>query len=208
MLKRFRRLILVNGCFALLLFTHIVAASDKTILVMGDSLSAGYGIDLQQSWVQQLQDKLSREQRAYTVINASVSGETTTGGAARLARLLQTHKPELVLLELGGNDGLRGQPIKIMRSNLSQMIEASRAINAKVVLVGIQIPPNYGARYAGAFANMFPALAQAHDIALVPFLLEGVALNPELMQSDGIHPVAEAQPLMLGNVWPVLEPLL
>lgn len=208
MLNWFRRLILVNGCLALLLFANVSLAADKTLLVMGDSLSAGYGIDLEQGWVQLLRTKLEQQAADYSVINASVSGETTTGGAARLAKLLQAHTPDLVLLELGGNDGLRGQPIKIMRNNLSKMIEMAQAAGAQVVLIGIQIPPNYGARYAQAFANIFPTLAKEYELALVPFLLEGVALNPELMQNDGIHPEASAQSLLLDNVWPALKPLL
>lgn len=208
MLSWFKRLILVNGCLLLVLCTAYAQANEKTLLVMGDSLSAGYGIDLQAGWVQLLQEKLYREQRPYRVVNASVSGETTTGGAARLAKLLQTHKPEVVLLELGGNDGLRGQPIKIMRRNLARMIELSQAANARVLLIGMQIPPNYGARYTESFASVYPELAQQYQVALLPFFLEGVALEAELMQPDGIHPTAEAQPLLLDNVWSKLEPLL
>ncbi|MDO3383938.1 arylesterase [Gilvimarinus algae] len=191
-----------------LLFALQAMAEPGRILVMGDSLSAGYGIDLEQGWANLLQEKLRDQGYEQRVINASVSGETTTGGRARLEKLLTTHSPTLVILELGGNDGLRGQPIKIMQSNLAAMIETAKSHEAQVLLVGIQIPPNYGARYADAFSDVFPALADEYELALVPFLLEGVALDNNLMQNDGIHPKAEAQPILLDNVWRVLEPML
>ncbi|MBU2886001.1 arylesterase [Gilvimarinus agarilyticus] len=203
-----KRLILVNSYLICLFLASFAQADNKTLLVVGDSLSAGYGIDIKQGWVHQLQLKLDREQLAYTVVNASVSGETTTGGKARLPKLLETHQPDIVLLELGANDGLRGQPIKIPHNNLANMITAVQNADAQVLLIGIQIPPNYGARYTEAFAGIFARLAQTYDTALVPFLLEGVALNPQLMLKDGIHPTAEAQPILLDTVWPYLKPLL
>ncbi|UTF61126.1 arylesterase [Gilvimarinus sp. DA14] len=208
MLNWFRRLILVNGCLLLLFSATSWAQQPQPILVMGDSLSAGYGIDLESGWVQLLREKLENEDFSHPVVNASVSGETTTGGAARLAKLLQTHKPGIVILELGGNDGLRGQPVKIMRDNLSAMIQSSLDADAEVLLLGMQIPPNYGARYTKMFSDIYPALAEQYQITLVPFMLDGVALNRELMRNDSIHPTAEAQPMILDNVWPYLAPLL
>lgn len=207
MINRIRRSILVNGCIALL-WAVSAFANANTILVMGDSLSAGYGIDLQDGWVQKLRTQLEQTHPSYQVINASVSGETTTGGRARLSKLLKTHQPSIAIIELGGNDGLRGQPLNIVRDNLRDMIEQSQQANAQVVLVGMQIPPNYGARYTQAFSELFAELAEEHETALVPFLLDGVALDKSLMQNDSIHPTAEAQPRILDNVWPVLEPLL
>ncbi|MCP8898011.1 arylesterase [Gilvimarinus xylanilyticus] len=207
MINRFRRSILVNGCIALL-WGLSTLASANTVLVMGDSLSAGYGIDLEDGWVQQLRTKLEETHPQYQVINASVSGETTTGGRARLNKLLQTHSPSIVVIELGGNDGLRGQPLNIVRENLSDMIKQSQQAEARVLLVGMQIPPNYGARYTQAFSELFAELAKEHETALVPFLLDGVALDKNLMQNDSIHPTAEAQPRILDNIWPVLEPIL
>ncbi len=207
MINRIRRSILVNGCIALL-WAVSALANANTILVMGDSLSAGYGFDLQDGWVQKLRTQLEQTHPSYQVINASVSGETTTGGRARLSKLLQTHQPSIAIIELGGNDGLRGQPLNIVRDNLRDMIEQSQQANAQVVLVGMQIPPNYGARYTQAFSELFAELAEEHETALVPFLLDGVALDKSLMQNDSIHPTAEAQPRILDNVWPVLEPLL
>ncbi len=177
------------------------------ILVLGDSLSAGYGMKLEEAWPSLLQEQL-QAQRLGTVINASVSGETSSGGKARLAELLKAHQPGIVILELGGNDGLRGQPLKLLRANLQAMIEMSESQGAKVLLVGMQIPPNYGARYTREFAKTYADLAQANQLALVPFLLEGVATRPELMQNDGIHAAAKAQTHLLNNVWPYLQPLL
>lgn len=192
----------------LVLAPFALANGDKSkILVMGDSLSAGYGIDLKYGWVTLLQERISAEY-SYRVINASVSGETSGGGLARLPALLKEHDPAIVIIELGGNDGLRGHPVNIMRSNLEQMIEMSKDIDAKVVLLGMQIPPNYGGRYTRTFQQTFPELAKKHDLALVPFFLEGVAGDTELMQRDGIHPTVDAQVTLLNHVWPVLEPLL
>lgn len=176
-----------------------------TLLVMGDSLSAAYGIEQEMGWVTLLAERLEDEA---DVINASISGETTSGGAQRLASIIGQQQPDIVLLELGGNDGLRGLPPTQMRSNLASMIEQSQQAGADVLLLGIDIPPNYGQAYRDAFTGVFYSLADEYDVPLVPFLLEDVALNTELMQDDGIHPTAAAQPLILDNVWPALEPLL
>lgn len=189
----------------LLMAGAVGAEAQPRLLVLGDSLSAAYGIEANQGWVALLERRL--EGRA-EVINASISGETSGGGAARLPELLGQHAPDIVLLELGGNDGLRGLPPRQLEANLTRMIEASQAAAAEVLLLGIDIPPNYGQAYRDAFTGVFHRLADDHDLPLVPFLLEGVALNGALMQADGIHPNAEAQPLILDNVWPALEPLL
>lgn len=181
---------------------------DNKILVFGDSLSAAYGIEPEEGWVTLLAERLQNRSYPVTVANASVSGETTSGGLARLPAALQAHQPDLVILELGGNDGLRGLPVPQMRSNLQQMIELSLASGAEVLLVGIQIPPNYGPRYTEPFYAQYQELAEQYELALLPFLLEGIAENPALMQGDGVHPIADAQIMILDNVWPVLTPML
>jgi acyl-CoA thioesterase-1 len=184
------------------------AASDRSILVLGDSLSAAYGIKPAQGWVALLQKRLQDEGYGQRVVNASVSGETSSGGLQRLPRALQLHKPGIVIIELGSNDGLRGLPLSVTRDNLSKMVAASKKAGAEVVLVGMQMPPNYGARYTAEFAALFRELASRNSLALVPFLLESVALNDKLMQADGLHPNVSGQPIILDNVWPHLEPLL
>jgi acyl-CoA thioesterase-1 len=178
------------------------------VLVVGDSLSAGYGITPEESWVTLLGQRLRTEGYGYQVVNASISGDTTTGGLRRLPRSLASHQPAVVIIELGGNDGLRGTPINVMRGNLEQMIQLSREAGAQVILAGMQIPTNYGGQYTRAFAEVYPELAKKYSIPLVPFFLDGVALDPTLIQPDGIHPTAEAQPKLLANVWPVLKPEL
>ena len=178
------------------------------ILVLGDSVSAGYGIESQQSWVNLLQAKLGTQGYGYRVINASVSGETTTGGLARLPRALELHQPKIVIIELGGNDGLRGLPLATSRGNLQKMIELSRAAGAQVLLLGMKIPPNYGPRYSEGFEQVFRELASRYKLAFEPFFLERIALEDGMMQDDGLHPTAKAQPIMLETVWPVLKPLL
>jgi acyl-CoA thioesterase-1 len=193
---------------ACLLVTCSAAASERTLLVFGDSLSAAYGLRTDQGWVTLLQQRLQAQGYGYRVVNASVSGETTEGGRNRLTRALMQHQPELVILELGGNDGLRGLPVKDIRANMSQMMVAIRKSGAKQLLVGIQIPPNYGPQYAGAFAGMYGALAKEQNVPLVPFLLDSVALNMQLMQADGIHANAQGQPRLLENVWTHLQPML
>ena len=176
-----------------------------TLLVMGDSLSAAYGIEQEQGWVSLLAERLDGDAQ---VVNASISGETTSGGAQRFADIIGQRQPDIVLLELGGNDGLRGLPPAQMRANLATMIEQSQQADAEVLLLGIDIPPNYGQAYRDAFTSVFHSLADEYDIPLVRFLLEDIALNKQLMQSDGIHPTAEAQPIILENVWSELEPML
>jgi acyl-CoA thioesterase-1 len=184
-------------------------AETPTILVFGDSISAGYGLPrVEQGWVALLQAKLKKEGYGYEVVNASVSGETTGGGLARLPRALSLHQPSIVILELGGNDGLRALPIAPMRANLARMAELSTAAGAKVVLVGMRMPPNYGPQYTEQFSRVYAQIAHDEHLALVPFLLDGVALTPTLMQDDGIHPNGAGQPRLLENVWPALAPLL
>jgi len=184
-------------------------AETPTILVFGDSISAGYGLPrVEQGWVALLQAKLMKEGYGYEVVNASVSGETTAGGLARLPRALSLHHPSIVILELGGNDGLRALPIAPMRANLARMAELSTAAGAKVVLVGMRMPPNYGPQYTEQFSRVYAQIAHDEHLALVPFVLDGVALTPTLMQDDGIHPNGAGQPRLLENVWPALAPLL
>jgi len=177
----------------------------RTLLVVGDSLSAGFGLDPGQGWVTLLQNRLDARGYGYRVVNASISGDTTTGGLARLPRALKLHRPEIVLIELGGNDGLRGTPIGVMRDNLSEMIGLAKAAGARVLIAQMQIPPNYGQRYTEAFAAVYPELAKKHRVALIPFVLDGIALDRTLMQPDGIHPNAAGQPKLLDNAWPALE---
>jgi acyl-CoA thioesterase I len=184
------------------------ATNDRTLLVFGDSLSAAYGLRADQGWVALLQKRLVAQGYGYRVVNASVSGETTSGGKARLERALAQHRPRLVILELGANDGLRGLPLKAVRANLDGMIATIRRRDARVLLAGIIIPPNYGASYSKGFSALFSDLAATHKIPRVPFLLEKVALNDRYMQSDGLHPNAAGQPLLLDTVWPYLMPLL
>lgn len=195
-------------CFSCSIYFSSWAAEDLTLLVYGDSLSASYGIEEEQGWVNLLQIKLRSAKLPVDVVNGSVSGETTTGGLARLPAMLDSYQPELLILELGGNDGLRGLPLDLMRENLAKMIDLAKASGAEVILTGIQIPPNYGPRYTVPFFETYAALAKLKSLPLVPFLIEGIVEQPELMQNDGIHPRAEAQPIILDNVWPILEPQL
>ncbi len=183
-------------------------ASDRTILVFGDSLSAALGLRPEQGWVALLARRLQSQGYGYEVVNASVSGETSSGGLQRLPRALELHHPQVVILELGANDGLRGLPVDAMRANLVQMIQLAQAAGARVLLVGIRIPPNYGPRYGDQFAAVYPVVAEQNHLPLVPFLLQDVALNPHLMQDDGLHPNAAGEPTVLENVWPHLKPLL
>lgn len=176
-----------------------------TVLVVGDSLSAAFGITREESWVALLGERLRSEGYGYAVVNASITGDTTTGGLKRLPRALQIHKPAIVIIELGGNDGLRGTPVPVMRRNLAGMIELSQAAGARVVLAGMQIPTNYGGPYTRAFAAVYPELAKKYGTGLVEFFLAGVALDIRLFQADGIHPTADAQKMLVDNVWPALE---
>jgi acyl-CoA thioesterase-1 len=192
----------------LLLSIGAARAAAPVILVMGDSLSAGYGIDVSRGWVDLLQARLKTKSYTYRVVNASVSGETTRAGLARLPRALKRYSPAVVLIELGGNDGLRGLSLKAMKKNLAKMIGLSRKAGAKVLLVGVRLPPNYGPSYTHAFAAVYSSLARRYAVPLVPFLLAGVAANRARMQPRGLHPKASAEPRLLNNVWPKLVPLL
>ncbi len=184
-------------------------AEAPMILVFGDSISAGYGLArVEQGWVELLKTRLSALGYGYQVVNASVSGETTAGGLARLPRALELHHPEIVILEFGGNDGLRALPIAQMRANLTQMVELASAAGAKVLLLGMRMPPNYGPEYTEQFAMVFSDLARDRKLPLVPFLLTDIALSRSLLQGDDIHPNAAGQPQLLENVWPTLQPLL
>jgi acyl-CoA thioesterase-1 len=182
--------------------------AEQTIVVVGDSLSSGYGIAAEQSWVAMLEDRLQSEGYGYKIVNASIAGDTSSGGLARLPRLLAQHDPAIVVIELGGNDGLRGTPVAALRGNLSKMIELSQQSGAEVLLAGMQIPPNYGPAYTQSLAAVYPELAERFSTKLVGFLLADVALNRELMQPDGIHPNAAGQEIVFANVWQVLGPML
>ncbi|MBC3954188.1 arylesterase [Pseudomonas triticifolii] len=179
-----------------------------TVLIVGDSISAAFGLDTRVGWVSLLEQRLKAQGFDDKVINASISGDTSAGGQARLPALLAEHKPELVILELGGNDGLRGQQPAQLQQNLTSMVRLSQEAGAKVLLLGMRIPPNYGVRYTTAFAEVYPKVAQETNVPLVPFMLEGVGGVASMVQGDGIHPNAEAQPTLLENVWPMLKPLL
>lgn len=207
-----RRLLATSLAFVVLAFGQITAVcateQPHKILVLGDSISAAYGIDQSEGWVTLLQNRLAEQSSNTTVINASISGATTGDGLARLPKLLQTHRPSIVIVELGGNDGLRGYPLKVMQRNLSAIIEQVQADGAAVVLAGIEIPPNYGARYTQQFREVYQTLATEYKVEFLPFILQGVATQPELMQRDGIHPVAQAQAQLLDNIWPLVKPLI
>jgi acyl-CoA thioesterase-1 len=199
-----RQLLLVT----LLLATAIARAGPPTILILGDSISAAYGIDTSQGWVALLQQRLRQEHFDYRVVNASVSGDTTRTGLNRLDAALQQYRPAIVIVALGGNDGLRGLPFSEIETSLSRIIEVSQQQGAKVLLAGVRLPPNYGAFYNTRFAALFRQLADTRQVALVPRLLDGIDEHAELMQADGIHPTAAAQARILDNVWPHLLPLL
>ena len=194
--------------FFLVLFVvlplSVQAADEDTIVILGDSLSAAYGMEVSQSWPSLLQQRLDEDGHAYRVFNSSIAGDTTQGGLARLPRLLEKQLPSIVLIELGGNDGLRGLPIDVTRSNLASMIEQSRSIGAKVILAEIRIPPNYGRTYTQKFNALFHELAGQDGVTLLPFLLQDIALEPGMMMADGIHPTVAAQPVILDEVWKIL----
>jgi acyl-CoA thioesterase-1 len=183
-------------------------ATGGVILVLGDSLSSAYGIDVAAGWVQLLQNRLDKENAAYRVVNASISGDTSNGGAARLASALQKHAPDVVVVELGGNDGLRGLPLSVTRANLERIVVDAQTAGARVLLLGIRLPPNYGPAYNDAFHAIYEQLASRYQVGRVPFLLDGVGGVDGMMQADGLHPRAEAQATILDNVWPHLQPLL
>jgi acyl-CoA thioesterase I len=197
--------------FGLAFMGSAAAQTAPVILVVGDSLSAEYGLARGQGWVALLEQRLAAEKIAARVVNASISGDTTSGGRSRLPALLKQHKPTHVILELGGNDALRGLPLPMTQDNLTAMARASKAVGARVLIAGMQMPPNYGRQYGEQFAGLFATVAKNEGAALVPFLLKGVADVPDsetLFQPDRIHPAAQAHPIMLANVWPVLAPLL
>lgn len=197
---------LLGSCLALMVMAQEAAAG--TVLVVGDSISAALGLETSQGWVSLLQKRLDDEGFEHRVVNASISGDTSAGGASRLPALLGEHKPALVIIELGGNDGLRGQPPAQLQQNLAGMVERSQQAGAKVLLLGMRLPPNYGKRYTDAFARVYQDLAASRQVPLVPFFLEGVGGVEGMMQADGIHPAAGAQGKLLDNVWPSLKPML
>jgi len=188
--------------------SNILPNKAPAILIMGDSLSAGFGMKVSDSWTSLLQQRLKSENLPHRVINASISGETTNGGLSRLAQALDAHKPKIVIIELGANDGLRGLPLNLMRKNLSRMIELCQRVKTQVLLVGMRLPPNYGPRYTHDFTQIFTELAEKYNTGVAPFLLADVATKPQLMQSDGLHPNASAQKQLLDTLWPHLLPLL
>ena len=184
------------------------ADGKQTLVILGDSISAAYGLDEREGWVQLLRKRLADQSLAVEVVNASISGETSAGGLTRLPRLLAEHSPDYLVVELGGNDGLRGYPPRMLQSNLQQMVKLAREGGAEVLLLGMQMPPNYGKAYTKAFAAVYPKVAAAEQVPLIPFFLEPVALEEGAMQTDGIHPTAKAQPALLEHVWPCLEAIL
>lgn len=184
------------------------AAQARTVLVMGDSLSAGYGLAAAEGWVALTADRIAKSKPGWRVVNASISGETTAGGAARIVDAVTRHKPAVVVIELGANDGLRGLPLRDTKVNLARMIGASKSVGAKVLLIGMRIPPNYGPEYTQGFERNYTALAKQFDVALLPFLLQPIATDRSNFQNDNLHPVAGAQPKLRDHVWTALEPLL
>jgi acyl-CoA thioesterase-1 len=203
-MEAFRSLV----ALAFMLVATSAYSASKTVLVLGDSLSAEYGLARGSGWVTLMENRLKTEKINASIVNASISGETTSGGRTRLPALLEQHRPAVVIIELGGNDGLRGLPVAATEANLNAMIAAAQKAKAKVLLVGMQIPPNYGRAYTEQFAAMYSRIAKDKKTLLVPFLLEGVADQEQLFQSDRIHPTAGAQPIMLNNVWPQMKQLL
>ena len=178
----------------------------KTIMVVGDSISAGYGMNIQQGWVHLLQKRLDQQYpKQHKVVNASVSGETTSGALARLPKLLQSHRPDIVIIELGGNDGLRGQPPALIQKNLAQLVQKSQQAKAKVIVFGMKIPPNYGTAYSKAFEQNYKIVSQKYNAKLLPFFMQGVAGQKTLMQKDQIHPNAKAQPILLNTAYPMIK---
>ena len=212
-IKKLLNLKMMKNGIHCLIFSMIcllpVSSFAKTIMILGDSLSAGYGLNPQQSWVVLLQQRLDQQQpKQHKVINASVSGETTSGALARLPKLLKTHKPDIVVIELGGNDGLRGQPPQIIQKNLAQLIQQSQKSKATVILLGMKIPPNYGAAYSQAFEKNYQILSQQYKVKLHPFFMNSIAGNKNLMQKDLIHPNASAQKTLLNNAYPLIKAAL
>lgn len=194
--------------FALIISLMSMTATAKSIVVLGDSISAGYGIEVSQGWVTLLQQKLNAQGTDYAVHNESITGDTTAGGLARIGPALSKHKPDIVIIELGANDGLRGLPPSLTHDNLAEIAHRARQAGAKVLLLGMKIPPNYGKRYTELFYNIYAQLAAELHIPYVPFVMEDVALNKDMMQPDGMHPNAKGQPVIADRVWPQLQPLL
>jgi len=194
--------------FLLVLVNLPLSASANTILIVGDSLSAAYGMPVEQGWVSLLQQRLATDYDAYTIVNASISGDTTANALNRLPQALTRHQPAIVVLELGGNDGLRGLSTAEMKGNLAAMIQTVRQHDAEVLLIGVQLPPNYGPRFTQQFHAVYHELAQEYGLALVPSLVDGVGTRTDLMQADGIHPNSKAQPLIVTRVWQQLRPLI
>ena len=188
--------------------TFALASEPPVLLILGDSLSAGYGMDREKSWVNLLDIRLKEYGHYYRILNSSISGDTTQGGLSRLPRLIDRYQPEIVIIELGANDGLRGIDPGITRKNMTEMIRQSQAVGARVLLAGIKLPPNYGSAYLQQFESIYTDLANEFDTLLVPFFMEGVALRPDLLQADTIHPNEKGQPVLLDNVWKVLQPAL
>ena len=209
-IKKWLNLKMIKNVIHCLIFSMIcllpVSSFAKTIMILGDSLSAGYGLNPQQGWVALLQQRLNQQfPKQHKVVNASASGETTSGALARLPKLLQTYKLDVVVIELGGNDGLRGQPPQMIQKNLAQLIQQSQQTKAKVVLLGMKIPPNYGTAYSKAFENNYQVLSQQYKIKMHPFFMNGIAGNKSLMQKDLIHPNAAAQKILLDNAYPLIR---
>ena len=196
------------GLSCLIFQTEPTYAADKNILIYGDSLSAAYGIPQQLGWVRLLQQRLEEQHLQYKVINASVSGETTSGGLSRLSATLKEHQPNIIILELGANDGLQGLPLPLMKANLSEMIVKSKKNGAKVLLIGMKIPPNYGSMYSQSFSQKYQLLSKEHKVLIVPFMLKGMENQPDLIQDDGLHPNAKAQSMILENIWQQLKIIL
>lgn len=194
--------------FAVIVSLMSMTATAKSIVVLGDSISAGYGIEVAQGWVALLQKKLAEKAAGYTIHNESISGDTTAGGLARIDRILTLHKPDIVIIELGANDGLRGLPPKLIKSNLAEIAHRVQLVGAKVLLLSMRIPPNYGKRYTDLFYTIYPQLATELGVPYVPFIMEDVALTKDMMQADGLHPNAKGQPAIADKVWPQLLPLL
>jgi len=199
------RLLLILG---FIVCTGAYGASPPVILVLGDSLSSAHGLAVDQGWVNLLQLRLAQRALPHRVVNASISGDTTANALSRLASTLEDHRPDIVIVEIGGNDGLRAQSVTMVRDNLKAIIENVQGKGARVLLAGMRLPPNYGPAYVGQFERIYPELAQVHGAALVPFFMDGVATHPELMQADGMHPNEAAQPTLLDNVWQILRPML
>jgi acyl-CoA thioesterase-1 len=202
------RLYVRHWLLAIFLAGCAPAFAAKTVMVFGDSLSAAYNLATEQGWVRVVERRIEQSHLPWNVVNASVSGETTAGGLRRIGEDLRRHKPSIVVIELGANDALRGQPVIGMRRNLEEIVRLVRQARAEPVLVGMMIPPNYGIDYAAQFREMYGSLAKKQEVPLVPFLLAGIADKPDLFQADGLHPTAAAEPRIADNVWSVLKPLL